>query len=139
MAVVDKMVDRRGTRAVAQAYLDISSTATRARKSAPGTTIVRGSVVGGASMDRRFPKIKLFTVDQVFGGWQKAQKTHFADGGVFDQIYQPGSYRVSRARPVSSTILEASAMSRPAEQERTAQYPAGLRPDDGLSRSSILA
>ena len=34
-------------------------------------------------------KIKLFTIDEVFGGWQKAQKTHFADGGVFDQIYQP--------------------------------------------------
>ena len=38
-----------------------------------------------------FPKIKLFTIDQVFGGWQKAQATHFADGGIFDQIYQPGS------------------------------------------------
>ncbi len=35
----------------------------------------------------QFPAIKLFTVDEVFGGWQKAQKTHFADGGVFDQIY----------------------------------------------------
>ena len=40
-----------------------------------------------------FPKIKLFTVDEVFGGWQEAQKTHFADGGVFDQIYQPGDRR----------------------------------------------
>ena len=38
-------------------------------------------------MKRRFPKIALFTVDQLFGGWQKAQKTYFADGGVFDQIY----------------------------------------------------
>jgi sulfate transport system substrate-binding protein len=36
-----------------------------------------------------FPKINLVTIDDVFGGWQKAQKTHFADGGVFDQIYQP--------------------------------------------------
>ena len=36
-----------------------------------------------------FPKVNLVTIDDVFGGWQKAQKTHFADGGVFDQIYQP--------------------------------------------------
>jgi sulfate transport system substrate-binding protein len=35
-----------------------------------------------------FPKVKLFTVQETFGGWQKAQATHFADGGVFDQIYQ---------------------------------------------------
>jgi sulfate transport system substrate-binding protein len=38
----------------------------------------------------QFPKLNLITVDQTFGGWQKAQKTFFADGGVFDQIYQPG-------------------------------------------------
>ncbi len=37
----------------------------------------------------RFPNIELFTIDDLFGGWKKAQKTHFADGGVFDQIYQP--------------------------------------------------
>jgi sulfate transport system substrate-binding protein len=36
-----------------------------------------------------FPKVNLITIDDVFGGWQKAQKTHFADGGVFDLIYQP--------------------------------------------------
>ena len=38
----------------------------------------------------QFPKISLFTIDEAFGGWTKAQKTHFADGGVFDQLYQPG-------------------------------------------------
>jgi sulfate transport system substrate-binding protein len=43
-----------------------------------------------------FPTVNLFTIDEVFGGWQKAQKTHFADGGIFDQIYQPG--RVSAWR-----------------------------------------
>ncbi len=37
----------------------------------------------------KFPELTLVTIDEVFGGWQKAQKTHFADGGVFDQIYQP--------------------------------------------------
>jgi sulfate transport system substrate-binding protein len=40
-----------------------------------------------ARYDKQFPKLRLFTVDDVFGGWAKAQKTHFADGGVFDQIY----------------------------------------------------
>ena len=40
---------------------------------------------------KQFPELRLFTVDEVFGGWAKAQKTHFADGGVFDQIYQPGT------------------------------------------------
>jgi len=38
----------------------------------------------------QFLKVNLFTIDDVFGGWQNAQKTHFSDGGVFDQIYQPG-------------------------------------------------
>lgn len=38
-----------------------------------------------------FPKLDLFTIDQVFGGWRKAQKTHFEDGGVFDQISKPGN------------------------------------------------
>jgi len=38
-----------------------------------------------------FPKLTLFTIDQLFGGWQKAQKKHFADGGVFDQIYEPSN------------------------------------------------
>jgi sulfate transport system substrate-binding protein len=42
-----------------------------------------------AALTAKFPKLKLYTVDEEFGGWQKAQKTHFADGGVFDSIYQP--------------------------------------------------
>ena len=40
-----------------------------------------------AKYAKNFPKVNLFTIDEVFGGWTKAQKTHFADGGVFDQIY----------------------------------------------------
>ena len=44
----------------------------------------------------RFPKIKLVTIDQVFGGWGKAQSEHFADGGVFDQIYRPSGKPVMR-------------------------------------------
>ncbi|HLF59247.1 MAG TPA: sulfate ABC transporter substrate-binding protein, partial [Alphaproteobacteria bacterium] len=39
----------------------------------------------------KFPKLELFTVDEVFGGWQKAQRTHFADGGIFDQIFVPAA------------------------------------------------
>ena len=39
----------------------------------------------------QFPKVTTFTIDEVFGGWTKAQQTHFADGGVFDKIYEPGS------------------------------------------------
>ena len=42
-----------------------------------------------ARFSKQFPTLTLFTVDAVFGGWQKAHRTHFADGGVFDQIYQP--------------------------------------------------
>ena len=40
-----------------------------------------------AKYAKQFVDVKLFTIDEVFGGWQKAQKTHFADGGIFDQIY----------------------------------------------------
>jgi sulfate transport system substrate-binding protein len=43
-----------------------------------------------AKYGKQFPKIELFTIDEVFGGWDQAQKTHFADGGVFDQIYAAG-------------------------------------------------
>jgi sulfate transport system substrate-binding protein len=40
--------------------------------------------------EKQFPKLKLFTIDEDFGGWKKAQKLHFDDGGIFDQIYKPG-------------------------------------------------
>ena len=66
-----------------------TSTPPKARRSRPRTTTVRASRRWPRSTPATFPKINLFTIDEVFGGWQKAQKTHFADGGVFDQIYQP--------------------------------------------------
>jgi len=44
-----------------------------------------------AKYEKAFPKVTLFTIDEVFGGWTKAQKTHFDDGGIFDRIYEPGS------------------------------------------------
>lgn len=86
VAVVDKVVDKRGTREVATAYLEYLYSP-------------EGQDIAGKNFYRptdkkafdkyakQFPPIKLFTIDDVFGGWTKAQKTHFADGGVFDQIY----------------------------------------------------
>jgi sulfate/thiosulfate transport system substrate-binding protein len=88
VAIVDKNVDRKGTRAVAEAYLQYLY-------SPEGQEIAARHYYRPrlASVARKyapqFPKLKLITVDQVFGGWQNAQKRFFADGGVFDQIYQP--------------------------------------------------
>jgi sulfate/thiosulfate transport system substrate-binding protein len=89
VSIVDKVVDKRGTRAVAQAYLEYlyspegQEIAARNFYRPIDTKVL-------AAHARQFPAIALFTIDDVFGGWQKAQKTHFADGGVFDQIYLPG-------------------------------------------------
>ena len=47
-------------------------------------------LAAAAKYAAQFPKLDLFTIDEVFGGWRKAQAVHFADGGIFDQIYQPG-------------------------------------------------
>lgn len=85
VAVVDKVVDKRGTRAAAEAYLRFLYTDEGQRIAARHYF---------RPMDTRIPlklaTLKLFTIDETFGGWQKAQKTHFADGGVFDQIYGTG-------------------------------------------------
>ena len=86
VAVVDKVVDKKGTRAVAQAYLEYLY-------SPEGQDIIGQNYfrpidpVAAAKFGKQFAKVNLFTIDEVFGGWTKAQKTHFADGGVFDQIY----------------------------------------------------
>ncbi len=89
VSVVDKVVDKRGTRKVAQAYLEFLYSDVGQEIEARNYYRPRMKSVA-AKYSGQFPKIKLFTIDEVFGGWQKAQKTHFADGGVFDQIYQPG-------------------------------------------------
>jgi sulfate/thiosulfate transport system substrate-binding protein len=88
VSVVDKVVDKRGTRAVAEAYLQYLYSPEGQEVAARNFYRPRSEAVAKkyASV---FPKIKLVTVDGVFGGWQNAQKTHFADGGIFDQIYQP--------------------------------------------------
>lgn len=86
VAMIEKVADRRGTRAVAEEYL-------RYLYSDEGQAIAAKhyyrprSVARGASS---FAKVRLFTIDALFGGWRKAQQTHFSDGGVFDRIYQPG-------------------------------------------------
>lgn len=90
VAVVDKVAARHGTAAVAKAYLEFLYSE-------------QGQEIGAKRFYRpriksiadkyaaQFPQIKLFTINEVFGGWQSAQKKHFSDGGIFDQIYQPGS------------------------------------------------
>ena len=89
VAVVDKVVDKRGTRAVAEAYLKYLYSAEGQQIAAKHyyRPVVEPYARQYAA---QFPAIKLFTIDDVAGGWTKAQKTHFADGGLFDQIYQPG-------------------------------------------------
>ena len=86
VAVVDKNVDKRGTREVATAYLEYLYTPEGQDIAARNFYRPIDAKVA-ARYDKQFPKLNLFTIDEVFGGWTKAQKTHFADGGVFDQIY----------------------------------------------------
>lgn len=89
VAVVDKVVDKRGTRKVAEAYLNYLYT--DQAQDIIGKNYYRPTTEKALKKySAQFAKIKLFTIDDTFGGWSKAQKTHFADGGVFDQIYQPG-------------------------------------------------
>ena len=85
-AVVDKVVEKRGTRLTAQAYLDYLYSEEGQQIAARHYYRPTHPTVAG-QYARQFPKLKLVTIDDTFGGWQKAQKTHFADGGTFDQIY----------------------------------------------------
>ena len=85
VAVVDKVVDKRGTRKVAQAYLEYLYTPIGQEIAARHYYRPRNKEIA-AKYSGNFAKVKLFTIDQVFGGWEKAQKTYFGDGGVFDQI-----------------------------------------------------
>lgn len=89
VTVVDKVVKKHGTQEVAQAYLEYLYTEEGQQIAAKNYYRPRLASVA-AQHAAQFPKVNLFTIDEVFGGWQKAQQTHFADGGTFDQIYQPG-------------------------------------------------
>jgi sulfate/thiosulfate transport system substrate-binding protein len=87
VSVVDKVADKHGTRKVAQAYLEYLYAPEG--QDIAGRNFYRPRVEAvAAKYAAQFPKLNLFTIDEVFGGWQKAQPTHFADGGMFDQIYQ---------------------------------------------------
>ncbi len=85
VAVVDKVVDKKGTRTVAEDYLKFLYTPEGQELAARHYYRPRNAEVAAKYKDK-FAPVELFTVDEVFGGWQKAQKTHFSDGGVFDQI-----------------------------------------------------
>jgi len=86
VTVVDKTVDKKGTRAVAQAYLEYLYS--EEGQDIAGKHFYRPtSPKAQAKYARQFPKLNLFTIDQAFGGWSKASKEHFADGASFDQIY----------------------------------------------------
>ncbi len=89
VALVDKVAARRGTTQVAQAYLEYLYSDAGQEIAAKNYYRPRNETIA-AKYAGSFAKVSLFTVDDVFGGWQKAQQTHFADGGTFDQIYQPG-------------------------------------------------
>jgi len=89
VAVVDRVVDRRKTRQAAEAYLQYLYSPEGQEIAAKNHYRPRDASVVAKYSDT-FAKVALFTIDEAFGGWNTAQKTHFADGGTFDQIYQPG-------------------------------------------------
>jgi sulfate/thiosulfate transport system substrate-binding protein len=86
VSVVDKVVDKRGTRKVAEAYLQYLYSPEGQDIAGKHYYRPRDAKVA-AKYGKQFGKVNLFTIDEQFGGWAKAQKTHFSDGGVFDQIY----------------------------------------------------
>ena len=87
VAVVDKVVDKRGTRRVAEAYLRYLYTPQAQQIIGDNYYRPRDPQVA-ARFKSRFPKVQLLTIDRNFGGWAKAQSTHFNEGGLFDQIFE---------------------------------------------------
>jgi sulfate/thiosulfate transport system substrate-binding protein len=87
VTVVDKVAKKRGTLEVAKAYLDFLYTDEGQRIAAKHFYRPR-SEAALKQYAEHFPKVELITIDEIFGGWTKAQKTHFDDGGVFDKIFQ---------------------------------------------------
>ncbi len=90
VSVVDQIAAKHGTTEVAKAYLQFLYTPEGQEIGARNYYRPRLAAVA-AKYAARFPRVNLFTIDDTFGGWQKAQKRHFDDGGVFDKIYTPGS------------------------------------------------
>ncbi len=90
VSVVDKFADKHGARKVAEAYLQYLYS--EEGQDIAGKNYYRPiDKKVAAKYAKTFANVKLITIDEVFGGWQKAQKTHFEDGGSFDQIYKPGA------------------------------------------------
>src|SRR5690606_17201746 len=87
VAVVDKNVERKGTREVAEAYLNYLYSEEGQRIAAKNFYRPRNEAVS-AEVKEQFPPLKLVTIDDDFGGWKAAQPKFFNDGGIFDQIYQ---------------------------------------------------
>ena len=85
--MVDKVVERRGTRQLATDYLEYLWSDDGQKLAVQSYFRPRSEKLLAENADL-FPEIKLVSVDEVFGGWEAAQKAHFADGGFFDQIYQ---------------------------------------------------
>ena len=86
VSIVDKVVAKRGTQKVAEGYLNYLYSAQGQEIAAKHYYRPRDAAIA-AKFSNQFPKVPLVTVDEVFGGWTKAQATHFADGGTFDKIY----------------------------------------------------
>jgi sulfate/thiosulfate transport system substrate-binding protein len=92
VAIVDKVAERHGTRALAASYLEGLYAPEGQELAAKHHYRPREESVAAKYKDK-FPPIPLFTVDELFGGWKAAQAKHFADGGVFDRVYKPGGSR----------------------------------------------
>ncbi len=88
VAVVEKVAKKHGTETIARAYLEYLYSL-KGQKIAANHYYRPRDKLALSSASVSFSELKLFTIDELFGGWKKAQKTHFADGGVFDQIYRP--------------------------------------------------
>lgn len=88
VTVVDKVVDKKGSREVAEGYLKYLWSEEGQRIAADNYLRPRNAEILAQYQDR-FPKVDFFSVEQLFGDWRTVQKTHFADGGVFDEIYTP--------------------------------------------------
>jgi sulfate transport system substrate-binding protein len=91
VAVVDSVAERHGVKEVAQAYLEHLYSPQGQQLAARHFFRPVASEQISDEQRKQFAEIELFTIDEVFGGWSKAQKRHFDDGGVFDQIYKPGT------------------------------------------------
>ena len=91
VAVIDEIAKKHGTEKLAKAYLEYLYSPTGQKLAAKHYYRPRHAEHADAADLARFQKLDLITIDGAFGGWQKAQKTHFSDGGIFDQVYAPGS------------------------------------------------